>query len=213
MVKDENGVQDVLRRQKVFTLNQVRLRLRCSSRTAQRRLTQWHTHTSYNHNGRYYALPGVPRFDSFGIWKHDGVFFSRFGNLTRTVVGVVDSSSCGLTVADLCALLGLPAHSLRTFFSKVDGIYRRKQGKRLIYLSSDDSARQRQFARRDTDPGRLPAESAAVLVLVDRIKYPHSSLDECARRVARKVPGLTGTMVRDLLLFHGILKKTANSNL
>lgn len=205
---DDSEMREVLRRKKVFTLQYMTQHLGFSRRTAQRRLAQLNTHTSYNLNGRYHALPGVPRFDHFGIWKFRDAFFSRFGNLTKTVVGLVDVSDSGLTVRRLCEILGLPAQSFRTFFSNIDDMYLQKQGRSVVYFSNDDATRQKQLATRHTPPKALPSEAEAVLILVDRIKFPESSLEECARRVSTKAVGVTSESVRSLLDFHGLLKKT-----
>ena len=45
---------------KVFTLEQLVASLSCSIPTARLKLKQWQTYTSYNQNGRYYAMPAVP---------------------------------------------------------------------------------------------------------------------------------------------------------
>ena len=44
------------RRRKVMTLGEVAELVHSSIHTARRRLKEWRAHTSYNQNGRYYAL-------------------------------------------------------------------------------------------------------------------------------------------------------------
>ncbi len=51
---DEASVLNIFREEKVMTLKQLAGLLHCCERTAQRRLRQWHTYTSYNQNGSYY---------------------------------------------------------------------------------------------------------------------------------------------------------------
>ena len=63
------------RRCKVMKLGEVAELVHSSIHTARRRLKQCRAHTSYNQNGRYYALPGVPEFDADGLWRWRGVFF------------------------------------------------------------------------------------------------------------------------------------------
>ncbi|HKL58901.1 MAG TPA: hypothetical protein VJ863_03300 [Sphaerochaeta sp.] len=36
---------------------------------------------SYNHNGRFYTLAGIPQFDEHGLWGYKNIRFSRFGTL------------------------------------------------------------------------------------------------------------------------------------
>jgi hypothetical protein len=69
---------------KVFTLGQMVASLSCSIPTARLKLKQWQAHTSYNQNGRYYAMPTVPRFDDNGLWHYKKVSISKYGNLKNT---------------------------------------------------------------------------------------------------------------------------------
>ncbi len=73
------------RRLKVLTIEQLVALLECSLITARRYLKKWQAYTSFNMNGRYYTLPGIPRFDEKGIWKYRGIYFSRYGNLMQTM--------------------------------------------------------------------------------------------------------------------------------
>jgi hypothetical protein len=80
----EAGVEKarkVFRRRKILTLGELAELIPGSIHTARRRLKQWRAHTSYNQNGRYYALPEVPEFDGEGLWRCRGVFFSRYGKV------------------------------------------------------------------------------------------------------------------------------------
>lgn len=211
MTKLDIAVLDNLKRDKIFTLPQLVSLLKCSVRTAQRRLTQWNVHTSYNLNGRYHALPAVPRFDHYGIWKYRGICFSRYGNLTETIVHLVDASARGLTVKELCRILDVQEKSFRTFFSKIKQIHPEKIGHRMVYISSEQNRGAKQLnSRCDTEKG-LPHDATAVLILVDRIKFPDSTIEECARRVGKRVFGVTAEVVFNLLGYHGLLKKTADT--
>ncbi len=90
--------------------------LSCSIATARRRLKAWSTYTSYNHNGRYYTLPEIAEFDDNGLWHHQGVFFSKHGNLKQTLVHLVSHSVQGLSGAELGKLLGLQPRSFLSHF-------------------------------------------------------------------------------------------------
>lgn len=94
----------------IMTSDQLMQLMDCSLRTVQRRVKQWLCHTSFNHNGRYYALPDVAQFDQYGIWAHQGVCFSRFGNLKKTVVGVGCEAEQGLSAVELAHRLHVNVH-------------------------------------------------------------------------------------------------------
>src|SRR3990172_1338058 len=51
--------------------------------------------SSYTHTGRYYTLRSVPDFDADGLWRYQGIGFSRDGTLKATVWRLVDTSEAG----------------------------------------------------------------------------------------------------------------------
>ena len=51
----EDKALKTFRRRKIMTLGEVAELIGRTIHTARRRLKQWRAHTSYNHNGRYYA--------------------------------------------------------------------------------------------------------------------------------------------------------------
>ena len=63
------------RKKKVVTIQELINVLKKSIATVRRRLKKWKAFTSYNQNGRYYALPEIPKFNSFGLWKYRKVLF------------------------------------------------------------------------------------------------------------------------------------------
>ena len=73
---DDETILMMLRKRKVFTIDQLIYFLNGSMRTARRRIQQWKVYTSINQNGRYYTLPDIPQFDSNGLWRYRNVLFS-----------------------------------------------------------------------------------------------------------------------------------------
>ena len=78
--------RSTLKKEKIFTLNQLVSILECSSRTAQAKLKLWKTYTSYNQNGKYYTLPEIPHFNEHGLWRFKRAVFSKYGNLKKTIM-------------------------------------------------------------------------------------------------------------------------------
>jgi AcrR family transcriptional regulator len=173
-------------------------------------LNELNTLTSYNHNAKYHALPDIPQFDEYGIWRYKGIGFSRHGNLTRTVRYLADHSPEGITAQQICAILGVSAASLYTFFRNIPGIAAHRDGRALIFFSAQAESRTLQIARRCES--NVPLRSAdAVLVLVDRIKHPEDTIEQCVRRLRRQSAAITPQAVRLLLERHGIVKKLRRS--
>lgn len=213
-MQSEENVQLVIRKKKVITLQFLTEMLNCSIRTVRRRLKQWDAQSSYNHNGRYYTLPGIPRFNEYGIWRYQGVFFSRYGNLSDTITHLVHHCTSGLSVVELCDILGLSPGSFRTFFDKLPSIQRNKIGNRFFYFSTDEAMSDVQINERRKNEilsfSQLPNDADAVLILVDRIRYPDSTVEDCVRRLQKIRHGLTITLIRNLFAHHGLLKKTVD---
>jgi hypothetical protein len=188
--------------------------LDASIHTARRRLKEWNALSSYNQNGRYYALPDVPEFDINGLWRSHGVFFSRHGNLKQTVVELVRISPGGLGGGELGSILGLDPRSFLSAFAKHPRLRREKAGGRFVYFSSDQSVyeqqRQRRLALNAT--GRQPTPAEAVTILVEKIKHPTLSYEDLSRKLRKQKMSVEPGMIENLFALHGLTeKKTPHS--
>jgi len=200
---------------KIVTLPELASLLQCSSRSAQRRLKQWQTLCSYNNNGRFYTLPHTARFDENGLWQYKGVLFSKHGNLRQTVLHLVRSSPAGLDAKEIGNLLHLSAHSFLSHFRDMPGMKRDKHFNRFVYFSGDaETSLTQKTARQQVQrqrPLQLPSEAQAVLILVDKIKHPHSSIEQCSQRLRSKGTPVGVQAIRNLFDYHGIEKKTSDT--
>jgi len=207
---------EMFRVAKVMTLPQLTALLGCTSRTVHRRLKQWRCCTSFNHNSRYYALPEVVEFDVHGIWRFQGVFFSHFGDLKKTVVGLIEASEAGLSSRELAVLLGLHVHGFLSQFSNDDLIFRQKVGSRLLYLSHSPAKAEVQKERRLAQqlPNRRKStlsDRAAVKVLIGLFKNPQTSVEDLAIYLRSQGESLDADVITDFLRGHNLLKKTSDT--
>jgi len=211
----EKSALHLFRRNRVMRVTDIAKLLSCSIATVRKRLRVWHSYTSYNRNSSYYTLPDVPRFDSDGLWKYKGVCFSRAGNLTRTILHLVQSSALGLDSQQLGQRLGLMPRSFISYARRIPGMIREKVQGRWVFFHADHRRYLQQKHAREEESRRtvenLPADVEAIQILVDWIKHPGSSLEECARRVQRGGTPVSVEMIRTLLAHHGIEKKTPAS--
>ena len=202
------------RRKMILTLAEVADLIQSSIYTARRRLKEWQALTSYNQNGRYYALPDVPKFDANGLWQHHGVFFSRYGNLKKTVVELVCSSPAGLDAGELRSLLGLDPRSFLSAFAEHPQLKREKHRGRFVYYCFDSPLYDKQWQRRQmlNTKGRQPTPSEAVAILVEMIKHPTLNTDALTRRLRKQNMSVTSEVIQNLFLRHDLtLKKTPHS--
>lgn len=114
----------VFRRTRIMSITQLARHLDCSIPTVRNRLRSWRALTSYNRNGRYYALPNVAAFDGHGLWKYKGVCFSRWGTLKNTMRHLVKNSPMGLDASEIGSLVGLPLRSFMAQLRNLQGLRR-----------------------------------------------------------------------------------------
>lgn len=195
---------------KVLTIEQLVDLLESSVITARRYLKKWKAHTSFNHNGRYYTLPGIPRFDNNGIWKYQTILFSRYGNLKQSMIELIRHSEAGLSAREVAQVVGIPSNS--SIFSQlqnVSGIRRERHRGHFVYFNDEHVLyeKQRSTLYRVEGSERLPSDEEAVLILVQYIKHPHIGLEELSQRVARQGKIIAPSVIRSFLEHHGLLKK------
>ena len=203
-----------LRIKKVVTLAELAVQLSCSRRTVQRRLADWEAINSYNRNGSYYTLPDIPKFDAHGLWRYRGVFFSRFGSLPETFVQLVHNSPAGLTAAEAGELLGVRPSSFLWSLRNHSELKRQKHQGRYVYLCSEPARYQEQREQRSRMRGadRLPTDSEAVAILVEKIKRPALSDGDLSRRLKKQKLFVEPEIIENFFVHHDLtVKKTPHS--
>jgi hypothetical protein len=205
------GVFRLLENIKVFTLEQVVSSLQCSVPTARLKLRHWRAHTSYNRNGRYYAMPAIPCFDENGLWHHEKASFSKYGNLKNTIVHLINASPSGLTGNEIGGLVRLTSRSFLHHFRNAAGMRREKTGGVYVYYSEEADKYKEQVQNRSE--GLISAvdllrEADAIVVLTALIKHHSISADDILRLPEVRERGLSEAAIRAFLNRHGLLKKT-----
>jgi hypothetical protein len=159
-------------------------------------------------------LPEIADFDDHGLWRYQGVFFSKHGNLKQTVVHLVTDSAQGLSGAELGELLGLQPRSFLSHFRDHPEIYRENLMRRWIWFAADSKIREKQkqtrLARDVAKEPRMPTDREVVTILVDLIQHPNSGLEQVARRLKPKGLNIDVDAIRQLLGHHDLLKKTVD---
>lgn len=201
------------RNKKVLTVEELAGFLGSSTVTARRRLKQWNTYTSINCNGRYYVLPEIPVFDEKGLWNYEIISFSRHGNLRKTICELIKESEAGLSAQEISQLVGLRANSsFLSSFRNMPEIRREKQQGRFVYFFDKAAVYLRQKHNREemlsTKVPQLPSDADAVLILVDRVKHPNASIEQCAHRLQKSNRHIGIWSIHALLEYHGLVKKT-----
>jgi len=192
-----------------WTIESLAEELNYSIPSVRRFLTQVGYHRSFTHNGRWYTLSWVPRFNRDGLWFSTGIGFSRAGNLNNTLIKLITRSSAGMTAEELGEKLRTRCHSVLVQLCRRGKLQREKSGRSYVYLAADpriaDNQRQA-MARQSPPPDPLPAE-IAVWVLVEFIRNPESNFEQLAERVKanRKLP-VKAAQIERLFEQYGVKK-------
>ncbi len=210
--------RETLKKKKIFTLPMLVRILECSSRTAQTKLKMWKTYTSYNKNGRYYTLPEIPRFDKNEIWRYKDIAFSRHGNLKKTIIQLINTSTSGLSGSELGNILGLAPQSFVHHFRDCPGICREKHGGVYIHFSDQPGKHKQQVQRRiaalvQVIKKDIITEGDAIIILVAIIKRHEISLEDILVLPEIKKSRLSRSVIENFMESHGLLKKTPDTRL
>ncbi len=203
----------IFKSNKIMTMVQLKKILSCSDRTVRRYLQKWHVYVSYNKNSAYYTLPQIPKFNQHGIWEFKKVYFSRHGNLINTLRHIIEHSTSGLTANEISEILGLPAYTFLSHFKDKGDFAKEKHHGIYIYFSNDhkihtEQKRERLRKLRSYSELHLPTDAVAIIILVELIKHPNDTVEQLVKHIKRKAITITINDVRNLFLYHGILKKT-----
>ena len=186
--KKDSFAFKTFKRRKVIVIKELSELLASSLMTARRRLKQWHTHTSYSHNGRYYVLHDVAKFDKHGLWQYKDIFFSKYGNLRKTVIHLVKTSASGLAAAEIGELVGLRPWSFLSHFHNEPQLKREKVEGRFVYEGTrPERADLLQRVERDGAGNRERVDSLAGRRGVDFVPQP---LHFCLRDDRRRIDGV-----------------------
>jgi len=205
------GVFKFLESIKVFTLEHLVASLSCSIPTARLKLKRWRTYTSYNQNGRYYAMPAIPCFDENGLWHYEKVSFSKYGNLRNTVVHLINASPSGLTGNEIGNLVRLHCRSFLHHFRNVAGIRREKREGLYVYFSDDADKYKQQIQSRSRGlipTGKLLSDADAIVVLTALIRHHGISVEDIMQLPEVRERDFSGVVIREFLDRHDLLKKT-----
>jgi hypothetical protein len=164
-----------------------------SRATAFRRLQEVPYRSSYNHNGRYYALDDPSRYDRLGLWSHGDIHFARDGTVQATATRLVRESDAGQTQRELQELLGVRVQSFVLAGVRRGEIARESLEGLFVYVHSEPSVRQSQLERRRERVAAARqadevSDEAVIEVLLQLVRNPGSRAGDVARRLQGRSP-------------------------
>ena len=210
---ESTNLKEMFQQFKVLALDQVSKTHDCSVRTVQRQFAALEVLRSYNKNSRYYTLPDIPQFNAYGIWSYRDIFFSKYGDLRKTVKHLILSSEHGLSGNEIGNIVNLLPRSFMHHFREMEDIFREKHGGVYVYFSNDPTIYAKQRLKRvHVSDVREISDAIAVKILVGYIKHPESSAEELSINLRLQEDcHVPPAAITKFLSFHDLLKKTPDS--
>jgi hypothetical protein len=175
-----------------------------------RRLSALGYLSSYSHTGRFYTLRSIPQFDADGLWRFEGVGFSRDGTLKATVLRLVVESDSGRTQRELQLRLGVRVHNPLLELVERSKLRRDSIGAEYVYLATNRARAAEQLERRRLVPAATVSSTVEIEVLLEVIHGtrppPQDAKVLTARLLARGVR-VGVAEVAAVLERHGLEKK------
>jgi hypothetical protein len=188
--------------------------LKYSIPSVRRFLAQIGYYRSFTHNGRWYTIISVPKFDRDGLWFSAGIGFSKAGNLNNTIIKLIKRSAAGMTADVLGQKLHTRCHTLLVQLYRRGKLQREKVGNSYVYMAADphiaESQRQA-LASQNLPAAPVPAE-IAVLIFVEFIRNPESSFKQLATilKTNRQVT-VTARQIERVFTQYGVKKTPSTS--
>jgi hypothetical protein len=199
--------------QPCWQINTLADELECSIISVRRFLNKVGYYRSFTHNGTWYTLDSIPKFDRSGLWFSNKIGFSKVRNLNDTLIRLVHRSATGVTAETLGKILCCRCHSLLVHLCRRGLLQREKLGRSFIYFAGDShiATSQRQAAdNRNLEQPLIPAE-IAVLILAAFIRNPEYNFEQLAKNLKKnKNVIIHATQIQSLFEQHG-LKKTLST--
>lgn len=192
---DISQVQTLFTENRIATLSELKTVLNTgSTMTVFRKLKELDYLSSYSHRGKYYTLFEIADFDELGLWSHQSVWFSEYGNLVETAKVFVNESEAGFSAQELDRILHVESKQALLNLSRKGGIFRERISGSYIYLSADKRKQRTQsLLREDRGPLKIapPVEpESATDQLKAAIILFFSLLDEKQRRLYAGIEAL-----------------------
>ncbi len=176
-----------------------------SRATCFRYLQQVPYHRSYNYNGRYYTRKDPTRYDRFGLFSYEDIFFSRDNTLGETIRRLVWESEAGWTQRELQDVLRVRVQVVLLNTFQQGKIDREKVHGFYVYLHPDPAVREAQLnQRQERTSFEVPVKEGEpeigdpviILVLLTLLHHPAAKAADVVRYLRGHSPPITMADVR-----------------
>lgn len=186
----------------------------CKDRTLQRKIKKCKLLASYNKNSKFYTLPTLAVFNEFGIWQHQGVYFSMQGNLYQTLVYLVDESTKGYTSCELVQIVQVKTNDALRVLANQKRLQREKHNSYYVYYSINNNKFNQQKNNRISDllptgSEYLPKNKNIIIsVLVEIIHSDTLSVERLLSGLKNRQIEASAQQILGIISHYDLKKKT-----
>ncbi|MBI1725691.1 MAG: hypothetical protein HYR50_00300 [Candidatus Rokubacteria bacterium] len=175
--------------------------------------------SSYTHTGRYSTLASVPDFDPDGLWRYQGIGFSRDSTLKATVRRLAESAEAGRTQRELQLRLEVRVHNPLLDLVEHKQLRRESIAAEYVYVAAARRQATKQLEHRRalvaaglgaSVPVAPTLEIEVLVEVIHGARLPPRDAATVAARLSARGIRASEADVRTVLERHG-LKKTAPS--
>jgi len=202
----------------IVTIDELMYELELSRTTVFRHLKKEGFLTSINFKGQYHIKNTSLKFNKHGLVNKDGKIFSKYGNLTQTILNLINDSISGMTVTDLNNLTGTKTHMQCCNLQRKGLLFRKKYNGTYCYFSSDKAKRESQQERKRPQKKAfdlnevIKSETSesmnkTIKVLVTCVNNPNFTPKSIAISLIRRGNNIRTETVIEILKKYNIIKK------
>ncbi|MFQ5771999.1 MAG: hypothetical protein ACE5HX_15800 [bacterium] len=104
--------------------------------TIHRKLHALDYRSSYSHKGKYYTLNTIAHYDRNGLWEFNGIYFSKYDTLSKTIEHLVNTSEAGFFASELNSIVKVFVQNELLNLYKREKIQREQINREFLYLST-----------------------------------------------------------------------------
>ncbi len=205
-------LREQFEKRKVLEISEIMRLLGTTSRmTAYRYLRKLDHLSSYSHNGKFYTLRKLVKFDETGLYRIGNIGFSEYGTLSDTIAHVVEYSEVGKTSSELEHQYHVRVKNALLDIVETKRIGREKwEGKIFVYLSAENIKGQQQLKKRKGGVRSALPEWVVFEVLVETIRASAETVNAhtVSSRLLKRGSRISQEQVQQVFEIYELEKKT-----
>ncbi len=168
-------------------------------------------------NSKFYTLPELAKFNSYGLWSYKRILFSKHGNLYQTLIYIVNKSKSGYTSTEFSAIVHIKINdALRNLYQQ-KRLQRQKDKGSYIYYSIEVQCFEVQLSNRKQSTALAQSycfpddKNIIISVLVAIIHNDTLTAKKLHKVLKIGQIEVSQHQISSIITHYGLKKKTCNS--